>query len=95
MELSQTRRITAGPAAVWAALNKPALLQRCIPGCIDISPLSPEEMAVTLRLTISSLSATYKTKCEDRRCNRAAAASPSWARRVGETLEACVAASSF
>ena len=33
MELSNTRIVPAPPAAVWDALNDPAILKACIPGC--------------------------------------------------------------
>lgn len=33
MELSNTRIVPAPPATVWTALNDPAVLKQCLPGC--------------------------------------------------------------
>ena len=38
MEMTSTRNVPAPVATVWAALNDPAVLKGCIPGCDVIEP---------------------------------------------------------
>lgn len=59
MDISGTYRIAAPREAVWAALNDPAVLGRCIPGCKELNAASPEEMAAKVSLKIGPVSATF------------------------------------
>jgi len=44
---------------VWAALNDPAVLKECIPGCQSLEMKSPTEMAATVVLKIGPIKATF------------------------------------
>ena len=59
MDIAGTYRIPAPREAVWAALNDPAVLARCIPGCKELNAVSPEEMAAKVALKIGPVSATF------------------------------------
>jgi uncharacterized protein len=59
MDITGEYRIAAPREAVWAALNDPAVLARCIPGCKEFTQVSPEEMAAKVALKIGPISATF------------------------------------
>ena len=51
-------RIGAPIADVWKALNDPAVLKACIPGCESLDMSSPTDMAATVVLKIGPIKAT-------------------------------------
>jgi carbon monoxide dehydrogenase subunit G len=55
-ELPQTREV------VWKALNDPAILEQCIPGCETLEKLSDTEFQAIVKLTIGPVSARFKGK---------------------------------
>jgi uncharacterized protein len=51
---------TAAPVQkVWEALNDPAVLKDCIPGCQSLEMKSPTDMAATVVLKIGPIKATF------------------------------------
>ena len=52
-------RIAAPVDTVWAALNDPAILKACIPGCQSLEMTSPTEMTATVVLKIGPIKATF------------------------------------
>lgn len=54
--------IAAAPNKVWDALNNPAVLKNCIPGCEQLEKTSPTDFVATARLKIGPLSAVFKGK---------------------------------
>jgi uncharacterized protein len=52
-------RITAPIRQVWEALNDPAVLKDCIPGCQNLEMKSPTDMAATVVLKIGPIKATF------------------------------------
>jgi carbon monoxide dehydrogenase subunit G len=64
MELSHTRHIPAPPERVWGALNDPAVLKACIPGCESFE-LAPDGSYVTTVATrIGPVSARFGGRVE-------------------------------
>ncbi len=61
MDISGEYRIAAARARVWEALNDPATLQRCIPGCESIEQTSPGEMQALVTAAIGPVKAKFKT----------------------------------
>lgn len=59
MDIAGEYRIPVPREAVWAALNDPAVLARCIPGCKELEQVSPEEMKAKVALKIGPVSATF------------------------------------
>lgn len=55
-DLPQKREI------VWRALNDPAMLEKCIPGCETLDKLSDTEFQATVKLSIGPVSARFKGK---------------------------------
>ncbi|HTV70350.1 MAG TPA: carbon monoxide dehydrogenase subunit G [Rhizobiaceae bacterium] len=52
-------RIGAPIDAVWKALNDPAILKECIPGCQSLEMKTPTNMAATVVLKIGPIKATF------------------------------------
>ncbi|WP_442579426.1 SRPBCC family protein [Mesorhizobium sp. ASY16-5R] len=51
--------IAAPIAKVWEALNDPAILKECIPGCQSLEKKSDTEMAATVVLKVGPIKATF------------------------------------
>lgn len=62
MEMSGEYRIPAPRDRVWAALNDPAVLKACIPGCESLEMLSPTEMTAKVVAKIGPVKATFNGK---------------------------------
>jgi carbon monoxide dehydrogenase subunit G len=61
LELKGEYRIAADRETVWAALNDPAVLQRCIPGCESLERVSDHEFAGRVTACIGPVRATFET----------------------------------
>lgn len=59
MDMSGQYRIQAPRDVVWAALNDPEVLKRCIPGCKELEKKSPTELAAKVGLKIGPISANF------------------------------------
>ena len=59
MELAQSRSIAAPPDAVWQALNDPAVLQQCIPGCESLERVSDHQWRARVALRIGPVQARF------------------------------------
>ena len=62
MEIKGEYRIAAPRDKVFEALNDPAVLQACIPGCESLEKLSDTEMTAKVRLRIGPVSAAFSGK---------------------------------
>jgi uncharacterized protein len=62
MQMNDSRRIPASKQQVWAALNDPAVLKQCIPGCQNLEMSSPDEMTATVVLKVGPVKATFGGK---------------------------------
>ena len=62
MEMSGEYRIPAPREKVWAALNDPAILKACIPGCESLDMASPTEMTAKVVAKIGPVKATFTGK---------------------------------
>jgi carbon monoxide dehydrogenase subunit G len=62
MKMSDSQRIPASKEKVWAALNDPAVLKQCIPGCQSLEMSSPTEMTATVVIKIGPVKATFGGK---------------------------------
>jgi carbon monoxide dehydrogenase subunit G len=62
MQMNDSQRIPAPKAKVWAALNDPDILRRCIPGCERLEMASPTEMSATVVLKVGPVKATFSGK---------------------------------
>jgi uncharacterized protein len=62
MQMSDSQRIPASKEKVWAALNDPAVLKQCIPGCQSLEMSSPTEMTATVVIKVGPVKATFGGK---------------------------------
>jgi|AACY02.14.fsa_nt_gi carbon monoxide dehydrogenase subunit G len=62
MDLQGTVTLAAPPDQVWQALNNPDVLRLCIPGCEDITALSPTEMQARVVIKMGPVRATFVGK---------------------------------
>jgi carbon monoxide dehydrogenase subunit G len=62
MELSNTRIVPAPPAAVWDALNDPAILKECVPGCESFERTGDDAYKVVLSARVGPVAARFNGK---------------------------------
>lgn len=60
MHMSGEQRIAAPRSAVWAALNDPAVLARCIPGCQSLAKEADDRFAAIAEVKIGPIGARFK-----------------------------------
>jgi uncharacterized protein len=61
MELSGAFTLAASPEKVWAALNDPAVLQRCIPGCESLTQTDANQLEAKMSAKIGPVKARFET----------------------------------
>ena len=59
MEITGTQTIPAPRDVVWAALNNPEVLKKCLPGCESVEATTPEEFKVVVITAIGPLRARF------------------------------------
>jgi len=62
MLMEDTQRVPAAQAKVWAALNDPATLKACIPGCEKLEMTSPSQMIATVVVKLGPVKAGFSGK---------------------------------
>jgi uncharacterized protein len=62
MDMTGSRRIAASRQKVWAALNDPDILRRCITGCESLQMQSPTDMTARVKLAVGPVRATFNGK---------------------------------
>jgi len=60
MEFSGIQTIAASRETVWAALNDPAVLQACVPGCESFSARSEDEYEAVVQAAVGPVKARFK-----------------------------------
>jgi carbon monoxide dehydrogenase subunit G len=59
MEMTGEQRIAAPRAKVWAALNDPAVLRRCIPGCQSLEKEADDRLKTIVEIKIGPIGARF------------------------------------
>src|SRR6185369_3928126 len=62
MEMSAEQMIAASQQQTWDALNDPAMLKQCVPGCESIDPIGDNEFQVLMVARVGPVSAKFKGK---------------------------------
>lgn len=62
MEMNDSRQIPVSKEKVWAALNDPEVLKKCIPGCQNLEMTTPNEMTATVVFKVGPVKATFGGK---------------------------------
>ena len=60
MKMNGEFRVPTDRETVWRALNDPAVLKECLPGCQEIEKTSDTEMTATLVIKVGPVKATFK-----------------------------------
>lgn len=60
LNMEGEERITAPIAKVWEALNDPAVLKECIPGCQSLEKTADDQLAATVVLKVGPIKATFE-----------------------------------
>lgn len=60
MDMSGEQRIEASRDMVWAALNDPKILRKCIPGCQELEKHSDTEMTAVAVIKVGPVSAKFQ-----------------------------------
>jgi carbon monoxide dehydrogenase subunit G len=60
MEFNGTQTIAAPRATVWQALNDPAVLQACVPGCETFEARSADEYGAVVLASVGPVKARFK-----------------------------------
>lgn len=69
MQLKGEERIAAPRERVWAALNDPDVLQKCIPGCQTLEQQTPTELTATVSLKVGPVKASFDGEVELKNLN--------------------------
>jgi uncharacterized protein len=62
MQMKDSQTVPASRDKVWAALNDPAVLKQCIPGCEVLDMTSPTEMTATVVIKVGPVKAKFGGK---------------------------------
>ncbi len=62
MKITGTATLDAPLERVWEAINDPAVLARCIPGCESLTTLAEDNYAMTVTVGVAAIRGTYDGK---------------------------------
>jgi hypothetical protein len=62
MQMNDSQRVPASRDKVWAGLNDPETLRKCIPGCQSLEMTSPTEMTATVVVKLGPVKASFNGK---------------------------------
>jgi carbon monoxide dehydrogenase subunit G len=62
MQMNDSQLVPASREKVFAALNDPATLQKCIPGCQKLEVGAPNEMTATVVVKVGPVKASFSGK---------------------------------
>ncbi|MEI2415786.1 carbon monoxide dehydrogenase subunit G [Orrella sp. JC864] len=60
MRLSDAQWVPATQHQTWQALNDPAVIQKCLPGCTQVERVSDAEFLVTVQTRVAGIAASYQ-----------------------------------
>ncbi len=64
MKLSGSYLLPATPEQVWALLNDPGRLARCLPGCERLEPDGPDRYKAVVKFALAAISGKYAGSLE-------------------------------
>jgi carbon monoxide dehydrogenase subunit G len=62
MQMNDSQRVPASRDKVWAGLNDPDVLRKCIPGCQSLEMTSPTEMTAVVVVKLGPVKASFNGK---------------------------------
>ena len=60
MDIGGEEKFDAGIETLWAALNDPNVLKKCIPGCKDMIPEGDDHFKLILNLKVASVGGSFE-----------------------------------
>ena len=60
LDIGGEEKFDIGIDALWRALNDPAVLQKCIPGCKEMIPESEDKFKLILNLKVASVGGSFE-----------------------------------
>ena len=60
LDIGGSEVIAAPPELLWASLNDPAVLSRCIPGCRSMTAIGPDAFKVDMQLRVAAVGGTFE-----------------------------------
>lgn len=62
MKIEGTHTLPVGIGRAYAALQDPALLAQCIPGCEKLEAIGPDEYAMRMKMMLAAVSGQFEGK---------------------------------
>lgn len=60
LDIGGTETIPGSAEAIWDALNDPAVLTRCVPGCKVMTEIAPDSYRVEMQLKVAAVGGTFE-----------------------------------
>src|ERR1700751_1388636 len=60
LDIGGTETIPGSADALWVALNDPAVLTRCVPGCKAMIEIAPDTYKVEMQLKVAAVGGTFE-----------------------------------
>ncbi|MBO0764642.1 MAG: carbon monoxide dehydrogenase subunit G [Hyphomicrobiaceae bacterium] len=60
LDIAGSEHIPGATEALWRALNDPAVLRRCIPGCQNMEETSPDAYKIEMQLKVGAVSGSFQ-----------------------------------
>src|SRR5437667_3905154 len=60
LDIGGNEAIPASVEALWAALNDPKVLTRCIPGCKSMTEIGPDAYKVEMQLRVAAVGGSFE-----------------------------------
>jgi carbon monoxide dehydrogenase subunit G len=60
LDIGGEEQFEVGAETLWIALNDPAVLKRCIPGCKDMLPVGEDHFKLILNLKVASVGGSFE-----------------------------------
>jgi uncharacterized protein len=60
LEIGGSEAVVASGDQLWAALNDPVVLTRCIPGCKSMTEIAPNAYKVELQLRVAAVGGSFE-----------------------------------
>lgn len=60
LDIGGVETIQAPVEALWQALNDPAVLTRCIPGCRSMTEIAPDAYRVEMKLRVAAVGGSFE-----------------------------------
>ena len=60
LDIGGNETIPTSVEALWVALNDPAVLTRCVPGCKSMTEIAPDNYKVDMQLRVAAVGGSFE-----------------------------------